>query len=217
MELEDLKNRRRIIQAPPESAGERMGTSQMSIDHLIEMLKTEDAKQLKALKHARPLWWIGAVLFVFSFVVILLSNLESTQQLSPGLPLKGLLALVFSGLAAAVFLQIRKSSAIDYTEPTSLFLQKTAKRYQFMSTPALAFSILIASVLAAAASLYIVDVFERYFGIHDATVGIAATFGFVALVFLFGFYVTKKDWKQTRGRLLDDIKKLQDDLQGDTE
>jgi hypothetical protein len=183
----------------------------------MERLKNEDARQLKMLKRARPLWVIGAVFWGISSIGIVLTTLESSRQIDSGLPLRGLIALIFVGLSAALFVRIKSMSAIDYTEPASLFLRKAAKRYQFMSTPYLVLSILIASVLAWAASMYIVSVFERYLDIHDPSVGIIASFSFVALVFLGGYYASKKDWKKGSQPMLEEIKKLQEDLQGTAE
>ena len=214
MELEEFKNSRHAMKAPLELPGEGTGVPQLAIDNVIEMLKTEDAKQLTMLKRARPLWMIAAVFWIVSSAGILLTGLESPRQLDSGFPLRGLIALIFLGLGAAFVVQTKKLSRIDYTEPASLFLRKAAQRYQFMSTPSLVLSIVITSILALACSMYIVDVFERYLDIHDASAGIVASFAFVAFVYLFGYFASKKSWKKTRAPMLEQIKKMQEDLQG---
>ena len=187
----------------------------IAIDNVIEMLRSEDAKQLAALKRSRPFWRIAAALATFSCVGILLTKMASSQHVDPGFPLRGLVALVFLGLAAAISTRTKYLSSIDYTEPATLFLRKAGKRYQFMSTPYLVLSILIASILALAASVYIVDVFDRYLDIHDVSLGMVSSFTFTAFVYLFGFYVSKKAWKGTRGEMLEEIKKIQGDLRSD--
>jgi hypothetical protein len=214
MELEELKNARQAIKAPQESPGKTMNASDNAVDGLIAMLKTEDAKQLAALKRSRPLWWIAAACWAVVLVVVLVARVESSRPEDAAFPLKGLLALVFVGLAVGTYVHIKKLAAIDYTEPVTLFLRNAAKRYQFMSTPYLVLSILVTSVLALAASSVIVDVFDRYLGIHDDTAGSIAAFAFAALVYLFGYVVSKKAWMKTKGPMLNEIRRMQDELQG---
>ncbi len=215
MELDELKDYRHVIQAPVESPGGVMKTSHTALIHLIEVLKVEDARQAALLKRARPFWWIAAALWIFSTVGMLLTQQASSQQIDPGFPLRASLAFLFSGLAAVIFIQVKRLSTIDYTEPVTLFLRKAAKRYQFMSTPALLLAVLISAVLALVASVYIIDVFRRYFEIREASIGFAASFAFVALVLLFGYFVSKKSWKKTKAPLLEQIMKMQADLQNE--
>ncbi len=215
MELDNLKEFRHVIKAPAELPGGVMNESQPALIRLIEVLKVEDAKQAASLKRARPFWWIAAALWTFSSVGILLTQQASSQQIDPGFPLRASLAFLFSVLAAVLFFQVKRLSTIDYTEPVTLFLQRAAKRYQFMSTPALVLAVLISAVLALVASVYIVDVFRRYFDIREASIGLAASFVFVALVFLFGYFVSKKSWKKTKAPLLEQITRMQADLQNE--
>ena len=216
MELEELKGLRDVIKAPVESPGGTMKTSHTAVTQLVEVLKVEDAKQVALLKRARPFWWIAAALWIFSSVGILLTQQASSQPIDSGFPLRASLAVLFSCLAVAFYLQIKKLSAIDYTEPVSVFLRKAAKRYEFMSTPYLLLAVFVSSVLALVASVYISDVFRRYFDIREASVGLAVSFAFVALVFLFGYYVSKKAWRRTRGEVLEQIMKVQVELQSES-
>ncbi len=215
MEIDNLKYYRHVIKAPVESPGEVMKPSQIAPTGLIEVLKAEDAKQAALLKRARPFWLIAAALWIFSAVGLLLTHQASSQQIDPGFPLRASLAFLFSGLAVVLFFQVKRLSTIDYTEPVALFLLKAAQRYQFMSAPALLLAVLISAVLALVASVYIVDVFRRYFGLHEDFVGLAASFAFVAVVFLFGYFVSKKSWKRTKAPLLAQITKMQADLQNE--
>jgi hypothetical protein len=217
MELDELKERRHLITAPRGRSGKPPDASQSGLDSLIEKLKAEDARQLASLKRARPFWWIAAALWIVVFLMIVLRGGEASLQENMALPLRGLLALLFSGLAAALYIQTKRLSALDYSEPVALFLRRAAKRYRFMTTPILVLSILICAVLALAASFYITYVFERYFGIHDRSVGTMSTFAFTGLVFLFGYLVTKRGWKKTRGPMLEQIVKMQNDLRSDLE
>ncbi len=192
-----------------------MKTSHTDLSQLIEMLKVEDAKQAALLKRARPFWWIAAALWVFSSVGILLTQQASSQPIDSGFPLRAALALLFSGLAIVLYVQMKKLSTIDYTEPVTLFLRKAAKRYEFMSIPNLLLAVLISAVLALVASVYIIDVFRRYFDIHDASVGLVSTFAFVAIVFLFGYFVSKKSWKKTKAPVLEQITEMQAGLRSE--
>jgi len=216
MELDELKGYRSILKAPAEGPGFMTGSSQSTLDSLIDTLKAEDAKQLAALKRAKPLWWIAAVLWAVSCVASLAAYLSADQQFGSGFPLRGILALIFSGLAVGLYIQIKRTSAIDYAEPSLAFLQKAAKRYRFISTPSLVVSLLLTAVLALAASSYIVDVFERYLGVQNPSVGILSTFAFVAIVYSFGFVVSKKAWSRARGQFLEEIRKMRDDLSSES-
>ncbi len=192
-----------------------MKSSHTALGQLIEVLKVEDAKQAALLKRARPFWWIAAALFVFSSVGILLTQQASSPPIDPGFPLRASLALLFSALAIVFYVQIKKLSTIDYTEPATLFLRNAAKRYEFMSTPALLLAVLISAVLALVTSVYIVDVFRRYFNIHQASIGLTASFAFVAIVFLFGYFVSKKSWRKTKAPVLEQIAKMQAELRSE--
>ena len=213
MELEELKNVRQSITAPLESSGKPMETSDSTVDGLIAMLKVEDARQLAALKRSRPLWWIAAACWAVVLVVVLVARVDSSRPEDAAFPLKGLLALVFVGLAVGTYVQIKKLAAIDYTEPVTLFLRNAAKRYRFMSIPYLVLSVVVTSVLALAASSVIEDVFDRYLGIHDDAAGPIAAFAFATLVYLFGYVVSKKAWMKARGPMLNEIRRMQDELQ----
>jgi len=216
MELEELKNARKTIKAPRVSSGQTMDASEHAVDGLIAALKAEDAKQLAALKRSRPLWWIAAACWTVVLAVVLVARVDSSRPEDAAFPLKGLLALVFMGLATGTYVQIKKLAAIDYTQPVTLFLRNAARRYQFMSTPHLVFSILVTAVLALAASSIIVDVFDRYLGIHNDAVGTATAFAFTALVYLFGYVVSKKAWMKARGPMLSEIRRMQSELQGES-
>ncbi len=192
-----------------------MKTSHTTLSQLIEVLKVEDARQVALLKRARPFWWIAAALWVFSSVAVLLTRQASSQQIDAGFPLRASLAVLFSALAVVFYVQTKRLSRIDYAEPVSLFLRRAAKRYEFMSTPTLFLAVLISAVLALVTSVYIVDVFRRYFDVREPSVGLAASFAFVALVFLFGYFVSKKSWKRTRAPMLEQIMKMQADLRSE--
>ena len=125
--------------------------------------------------------------------------------------------LVFTGLAVALYLQIKKLGNIDYSEPVTLFLRKAVERYRFMSLRYFLFSILASSILALAASVYINNVLKRYFDILDTSVGIIISFVFVTLVYLFGYFASKRLWKSSKGPVLDEIIKMQKELLHDTE
>lgn len=215
MELEELKSSRHAIKAPQESPEKTMGTPTSALSNLIEKLKTEDTRQLTMLKRAKPLWWVAAGCWVLVFVGILLTDVASSQRVGSGIPLRGLLALVFLGLAVGFTIQIQKLSAIDYAAPTSRFLRIAARRYQFMSTPYMILSVLVTSSLALAAAPYVVDVLERYCDIHDSIAGTVSTFAFVALVYIFGYYVTRKTWKKERAPMYEEIRRMQKDLQSE--
>jgi hypothetical protein len=213
MGLDELKEKRHLITAPSDRSGRTPESSQGSLDTLIEKLKDEDARQLAALKRARPLWWIAAGCWSVAFLMLILAGGEASLQNISTLPLRGLLALVFTGLAVALYVQMKRISAMDYSEPATLFLRKAAGRYRFMTTRVLVLSILISSVLALAASPYIIDVFERLLGIQDRFIAMISSFAFVGLVYLFGYYATRKAWKQTRGPMLEEIVKTLEDLE----
>jgi len=216
MELEELKSRRHVLTVPTENAGTLTAASQQAVDSLIERLKAEDARQLASLKRARPLWWIAAAVWTVGVVVMLVAGAESSQRNSPTLLLQGMLALVFSGLAVALYVQLKRISAIDYTEPATLFLRKAARRYQFMTRFSVVLSLLLSGVMALAASIYIVDVFKRYLGVEDGLIGVVSTFAFVGLVYLFGYSVSKKGWKKTRGPMMDEIRGMLRDLESES-
>jgi hypothetical protein len=215
MELEELKNSRYAIKAPQELSGKTMGTTNDALSNLMERLKTEDARQLSVLRRAKPLWWIAAVCWVVASVGIVMTDLASPERFGSGISLRGLLALVFLGLAVGFTYQVRKLSAIDYAEPTSRFLQSATRRYKFMSTPCLVLSVLVTSVLALTASPYIVSVFERYFNVQNSPIGTVSTFAFVAAVYAFGYYVSRKAWKKERQPMFEEIRRMQEGLRVD--
>ncbi|MCX6138071.1 MAG: hypothetical protein NTV54_11315 [Ignavibacteriales bacterium] len=217
MKLEDLKEHRYAIKAPQAKQEEAMNSIDSTVDNLIEVLKAEDAKQLKLLKKATPLWRIAAGLWLFSFVVAAIAMIDPSHHIDNTFPLKALIMLIFLGLAIGLHLQIKKLGTIDYAAPVTLFLHRAAARYQFMSAPYFVMSLVVTSLLASAASPYIIDVFRRYFDIHNALAGILTSFGFVAMVYLFGYFVSKREWKKSKGPILQDIRRMQKELQGGSE
>lgn len=212
MELEELKNNHNKITVPPELQGIKMGHSDISIDNIIEKIKSEDDKQLKALKKAKYLWLAAAGFSLLSLLVILSSVLFSSYKIKAGIPLRLLLVIIFVGLAISIIYKIKELSSLDYSEPSYRFLQKAIKRYQFIRTPYLIFSIIVTIIIAFATSLYIVNVSSRYLGINESSLPVIITFIFIAAVYIFGYYVTKKEWRKTRAPLFDEIRKIQEDL-----
>ena len=217
MKLEEIKKHRYTIKAPHAKKEETMNSADSTVDNLIEMLKSEDAKQMQSLKQALPLWGIGAGCWMFVTIVAFISMMETSAGFDAGFYLRSLLMLVFTGLAVALYLQIKKLGNIDYSEPVTLFLRKAVERYRFMSLRYFLFSILASSILALAASVYINNVLKRYFDILDTSVGIIISFVFVTLVYLFGYFASKRLWKSSKGPVLDEIIKMQKELLHDTE
>jgi hypothetical protein len=142
MELEELKNRHNLITAPSGLTYGIINSSTKSVDHIIEKIKSEDDKQLKALKKAKYLWMAAGGLSLFSFIIILSNVLFSSYKIEAGIPLRFLLAIIFIGIAVSIIYKIRELSALDYSEPAYRFLQKAMKRYQFMRIPYMIFSII---------------------------------------------------------------------------
>jgi hypothetical protein len=212
MEFEEMKNKHNMLTAPMELSGGAIGDSKIYIDDIIGKIKSEDDKQLKALKKAKLLWLAAGVISLFSLLVILSSVLFSSYKIESGFPLRFLQALIFIGLSIAVIYKIKELSTLDYSEPAFQFLQKAKKRYQFIGVSYLIFSIIATLILAAAASMYIENVFERYLGITERFIPVITTFVFVTAVYLFGYYVSKKEWLKTRGPLFDEIRKIEEDL-----
>ncbi|HAP36260.1 MAG TPA: hypothetical protein DCQ28_10070 [Bacteroidetes bacterium] len=217
MKIDDIKKQRFAIKAPHAKMETTMNNTEDSIDSLIEKLKSEDTKLMHSLKRALPLWGIAAGCSLFVTIVSFISIMGTSADFYAGIYLRVLLMLIFIGLTVAMYLQIKKLGTIDYTEPVILFLRNAVKRYRFISLPYFLFSIVASSILALAASVYFNDVLMRYFDVSDTSVGIIISFAFVALVYVFGYYATKSEWKKSKAAIFEEIKKMQKELLHDSE
>jgi hypothetical protein len=217
MKIDDIKKQRFAITAPQAKKEDGMNNTDSTVESLIELLKAEDAKQIRSLKKAFPLWAIAAGCWLIGTTAAFISMMETSGGIDTDFYLRGLLLFLFTGLAIALYLQIKRLNRIDYAEPVIHFLRKAVERYRFMSVPFFLFSIAASFILALAASVYINDVLLRYFDIANTAAGIVISIAFVALVYLVGFFATKRSWKESKGPVFEEIVKMQNELQQDDE
>ena len=209
MDLDSLKEDRKRITAPPIDA-RNAGAGTRQLDNLIAQLKEADEKERKLLRRALPFWIVAAVIFAVTFV---LAFIPGELVLHPStLIMRGMLMVLYVCIAAAIGAKVMGIPKIDYTEPVRPFLEKAAKRYAFMTTGWSVFAFSVTMLLAYGASFYLQDVFRRHFGISDPFPVIVGTLLFLAGVFAFGFWATRKNWEKDKKDIWLKVKRMMDEL-----
>jgi hypothetical protein len=189
MEIDELKNTTKNIKAPD------MGTLPFkapvrSVNGLAEELKREDAKERKRLRRFIFLFGLATVLLSLSF---LRPGIGAGYRIGLGL-LVGTYAAIVAVSAAKYF----RINAIDYAEPTLVFLKKAEKRYRFIAPWEIYYMAPFLGILCAAGWFLLFE--NRYFVKlkHSPFAAVIYVLAYLA-VCVFGFAMTKKDWRKQKG------------------
>jgi hypothetical protein len=209
MDLDSLKGKSRQVTAPAIDTM-NVPAGVRSVDDLITLLKEGDERERKKLRKALPFFVIAAVIFVIAFVTVIAPGDAPIN--SSMLLFRGILAVLYVFIAIAFWIRMRGIEKIDYAEPVRSFLAKAEKRYAFGSTKCYVLAFIVTLFLGYTASLYISDVFRRYFDIGDGSIGLVVTLLFSAAVYSFGFWATRKDWKKEKQEIWLQIRKMRGEL-----
>jgi hypothetical protein len=209
MDLDSLKEDRKRITAP--AIGTHTGgLGTRLLDDLIEQLKEADEKERRMLRRALPFWIVAAVIFTITFILAFIPGDLVLNRST--LLIRGMLMVLYVCIAVALGFKVRSIRKIDYTEPVRSFLSKAAKRQAFMSIGWSVFAFGATMLLAYAASFYIREVLERYFGIVNPVPAIAGTLVFTAGVYAFGMWATWKNWKREKEQIWLQVNEMMDEL-----
>jgi hypothetical protein len=208
MDLDSLKEDLKQITAPGIDA-RNAGGGTRPLDDLIAQLKETDEKERKKLRRALPFWIIAAVIFCITFVF---TFIPGGFVLNSSLIMRGMLMVLYVCIAAVIGIKVMGIPKIDYTEPVRSFLDKGAKRHAFMTTGWAIFAFSVTMLLAYGASFYLYDVFRRYFGVTDSVPVVVGTLLFLAGVFAFGFWATRKNWEKDKKDIWLKVKRMMDEL-----
>ena len=209
MDLDSLKGKSRRVTAPAIDTI-NVPADVRSVDDLITLLKEGDERERKKLRKALPFFIIAAVIFVIALVAVLVPGDAPIN--SSMLFFRGMLVILYVFIAIAFWIRMRGIEKIDYAEPVSSFLAKAEKRYAFGSAKYYVLAFIVTLFLGYTASLYISDVFRRYFDIGDGSIGLVVTLLFSAAVYSFGFWATRKDWKKEKQEIWLQIRKMREEL-----
>jgi len=209
MDLDSLKEKSKHVTAPTiEAHSVTAGTR--SVEDLIALLKASDEQEQRKLRKAMPFWIIAAVIFVIAFVALIAAGGVS---LNPTTLLRGMLMILYVLIVVGIGMKLKGLAKIDHSEPVRSFLEKAAKRYAFMKTEIAVFSFCATMLLAYGTSFYIRDVLLRYFGISDSLPGLVGSLCFFAIVYAFGFWATRKDWKKEKQDIWLQVRKMREELE----
>jgi len=209
MDLDSLKEKSKRVTAPAiERHSDPAGIR--SVDDLIALLKESDEQEQRKLRKSMPFWIIAAVIFVIGFVAVIVPGGGS---MIPTILLRGMLMIIYVLIAVGIGMKLRGLAKIDYSEPVRSFLEKAANRYAFMKKEITIFSFCATMLLAYGTSFYIRDVLLRYFGISDFLPGLVGSLFFFALVYAFGFWATRKNWKKEKQDIWLRVRKISEELE----
>jgi hypothetical protein len=210
MDLDEIKGRIKSITAP-NIESEQFESPVHSIDDFIRILKDTDEAERRRLKKATPFWFAAAFAFIALFASTWLSgnHADFTTVI-----FRGLLALFYCLFGGYLILQRRKLSAVDYTEPIVLFIDKAEKRYRFVPPPYTfyVFLLLLLFILMYSSYFYIRYALRRYIELTDDTTVIIVTCLFYLIVLVFGYVASFKDWKKKKAPLRQEIIKMISEL-----
>lgn len=209
MDLDSLKEGRKKIIAPAIVTGNESVRAR-PLDDLIARLRETDERERKGMQKALPFWILAAAIFVVTFAFAFVFG---GLDLNPAtLLIRGMLMVLYVCIAVAIGFRVRSIRKIDYAEPVRSFLSKAAKRHAFMSIGWSVFAFGATMLLAYAASFYIREVLERYFGIVDSFPAITGTLVFFAGVYAFGVWATRRNWKREKEQIWLKVKEMMDEL-----
>jgi len=209
MDLDSLKGKSKRVTAPAiDTINVPAGVR--SVDDLITLLKEGDERERKKLRKALPFFVIAAVIFVIAFVAVIVPGGVSLNPST--LFLRGMLMILYVLIAVGVGMKLKGLAKIDYAEPVRSFLAKAEKRYAFGTTDFYVFAFSITLFLGYGAFFYISDVLRRYYEIELPLIGLIVTVLFFTLVYSFGFWATRKDWKKEKQDIWLQIRKMREEL-----
>jgi len=205
MDLDGLKDRAKNVRAPePGSRGSHK--SGRSLDDLIVKLKSEDEKERQKLKKAVPLWILAATIFVVAFIITVILPTDAPN--ASKIAMRAMLAILYVSIGVFMVRRLRSLSKIDYNESVRSFIEKAEKRYVFASTEYFIFAFVITVIIAYVSHFYVQDVLYRYFNVADSSVALGIMLVFFTVVYVFGYAITKKDWKKRKSSVLKEIRSL---------
>ena len=209
MDLDSLKGKSKRVTAPAiDTINVPAGVR--SVDDLITLLKEGDERERKKLRKALPFFVIAAVIFVITFVAVIVPGGVSLNPST--LFLRGMLMILYVFIAVSVWTRMRVIAKTDYAESVRSFLAKAEKRYAFGTTESYIFAFIVTLFLGYGAFLYISDVVRRYIDIADGSIGLLVTLLFFAAVYGFGYWATRKDWKKEKRDIWRQIRKMREEL-----
>jgi|OpeIllAssembly_1097287.scaffolds.fasta_scaffold68495_2 hypothetical protein len=208
MDLDALKQKSMQITAPPINE-QNLPAGMRSVDDLITLLKESDEVERKKLRKSLPFFVIAALIFAVAFIAVIVPGGASLNPST--LLLRGMLMILYAFIAVSVWTRMRGIARIDYAEPVRSFLAKAEKRYAFGTKEVYVFAFAVTLFLGYGAFLYVSDVLRRHYDITVPWVGLLVALMFVAAVYVFGFWATRKDWKKEKQDIWLQVKKMREE------
>jgi hypothetical protein len=193
MELDDFKSTGKK-EATPGYRKNHLNSEKMN--SFIEELKAKDASERK-----KALTYI-TMFFVFVAVY------AATMRLHQGLMKTGfaLLVMAFVLILGYMFWRYRRIRDVDYSAPAIVFLREAEERYKYMTTTDWLVTIPLILLLVTGGCIVVYATLTRYFG--DSIIPVVIYLCIMALAVAIGFWASHKDWKATKGWMLDRIRKM---------
>jgi hypothetical protein len=121
-----------------------------------------------------------------------------------------ILVLAFVLILGYVFWRFQRLKSVDYAAPATMFLKEAEKRHKFMTTRDWVITIPLLILLITGGSIIVHSTFIRYFS--DSLVPLFIYLGLMAGVLAFSFGASIKNWKKSKGAMLEKIRQMQQEL-----
>lgn len=193
MNLDDFKNRTKHVTAP---AGAPSSDAMLG-GFIAEMRVRDQRARQRVLGMAVILFAVGATF------------MATGRAERPGAALAGL-GIVF--VAAFMALKGHSFGRVNYAAPAQEFLATAARRYQFWRREDTVFAIPLLLALGAGGGLTVWLAAIKYLGDRGARFAILGYLVFFVGLCVFGWIVSRKDWRKETAALLEEIRRRQLEL-----
>jgi len=212
MDLDEWKNRTRSVKAPALRPTGTGGPGQTA-DDLMERIKSEDAKDAKALRGMMILFGIAGAFMTFLFALTWLFPPDQDPNFHRVvLALMGLLFLSFGAMHRA---KSRELSGTDYASPVRSFLDDSEKRYRFFALKGPAFMIpylVFLVALLGTSGVSWLNAMHRYFPAMEDSTGILIYCALIVVAGVIGFILARKDWRKRKAPILEELRRMKAEL-----
>lgn len=212
MDPDELKDRTRSVKAPGSSPA-RTGGHVNGIDGLIDKMKASDAADAKMLTRFTVFIGTAGTLAAALFLLTWFFPPDGNPNIHR--VVLGFMAVFFLSIGAMYRAKAREISGLDYAKPMLRFLDDAEKRYRFVNLKNLGLN---APHIVAVAGILIVSLLgwlnamHRYLpGMSDAT-GIMLYCGLMLASGAVGTVLARKDWHRRKRPILEELRRLKDDL-----
>jgi hypothetical protein len=180
------------------------------LEDFIGAMKSEDLRDRKNIRKAKISFALAGAFYAGLF---LLTWIAPPDQ-SPGLYrlVLGSFGLLFLLVAYMNWRKSRELAAIDYTQPTGVFLEGAAKRYRMVNLPDAAFRLFFSVMFIVMGSMGWLAAKDRYFPQMERSTALLIYAGIILLVGILGGNLAVKDWKNRKEPLIRKIQEMRAEL-----